>query len=96
MPFEQARMLIDQIDGGHARGNAMSSVTFDQVRRLVDMLSSAEKARLVSHLTAQLEQAAGVPLGERLRTLRAEIIASGAPLLDRDTLADEIAERRGE
>jgi hypothetical protein len=35
-------------------------------------------------------------LGERLRTLRAQIIRSGEPLLDWDQLEEELAERRGE
>ena len=34
-------------------------------------------------------------LGRRLRALRAEIIASGEPLLDQSGIAGEIAERRG-
>jgi hypothetical protein len=34
-------------------------------------------------------------LGRRLAALRAEIIASGAPLLDGGELEKEIAERRG-
>lgn len=34
-------------------------------------------------------------LGRRLAALRAEIVASGAPLLGDDELEEEIAERRG-
>lgn len=35
-------------------------------------------------------------LGRKLMAIRAEIIASGEPLLDWDGVAQEIAERRGE
>ncbi|MCY6489415.1 hypothetical protein [Leptolyngbya sp. GGD] len=35
------------------------------------------------------------PLGKRLRELRAEIVASGEPLLSREDLERELAERRG-
>lgn len=35
-------------------------------------------------------------LGRRLRQLRAQIVASGAPLLDWQELEYEVAERRGE
>jgi hypothetical protein len=35
------------------------------------------------------------PLGKKLRELRAEIVASGEPLLSREQLDREIAERRG-
>jgi hypothetical protein len=35
------------------------------------------------------------PLGKKLRELRAEIVASGEPLLSREQLDHEIAERRG-
>jgi hypothetical protein len=34
-------------------------------------------------------------LGERLRQLRAEIVASGEPLLTRDEVEQEIGSRRG-
>jgi hypothetical protein len=34
-------------------------------------------------------------LGERLRQLRAEIVASGEPLLTRDQVEQEIGSRRG-
>lgn len=39
---------------------------------------------------------ARTPLGSRLRSLRAAIIASGEPLLDLDGVRREVAERRGE
>lgn len=35
-------------------------------------------------------------LGERLRAIRAQIVASGAPLLDEAALQAELADRRGE
>ncbi len=35
------------------------------------------------------------PLGERLRQIRARIVASGKPLLDEDEIEKELASRRG-
>ncbi|MBW4598636.1 MAG: hypothetical protein KME29_03245 [Calothrix sp. FI2-JRJ7] len=35
------------------------------------------------------------PLGERLRQLRAEIVASGEPLLTQEEIEKEVASRRG-
>lgn len=78
------------------------TITLDQVQPLVDQLTPLEKARLIEHLTAQLTEGLTPPeppesqLGRQLRSLRAAIIASGAPLLDRQQLAAEVAERRGE
>ncbi|MEM8641990.1 MAG: hypothetical protein AAGG51_24730 [Cyanobacteria bacterium P01_G01_bin.54] len=37
---------------------------------------------------------AQTPLGQRLRGLRQKIVASGAPLLDREAIAAELAESR--
>ena len=55
------------------------------------------RRRLAQHLvdpaaTPRPEQS----LGERLRTIRAQIVASGAPLLDEAALQAERADRRGE
>jgi hypothetical protein len=80
----------------------MTGITLDQLKHLADMLSPADKARLIDHLAARLAketasaEAQESPLGRRLRSIRAEIVASGAPLLDRTSLAAEVAERRGE
>ena len=115
----------------------MTGMTLDQLKHLTDMLSPADKARLIDDLTARLATEiasteaqesplyhfglpmldCGLPcraspcdpalrrmrnvqqemvLGQRLRSIRAEIVASGAPLLDRTSLAAEVAERRGE
>jgi hypothetical protein len=80
----------------------MTSLTLDQLKHLADLLSPADKAQLIDHLAARLaKETAGAeapesPLGRRLRSIRAEIVASGAPLLDRTGLAAEVAERRGE
>jgi len=80
----------------------MTGMTLDQLKHLTDMLSPADKARLIDYLTARLAteiastEAQESPLGQRLRSIRAEIVASGAPLLDRTSLAAEVAERRGE
>jgi hypothetical protein len=40
-------------------------------------------------------QAESSPLGKKLRQLRAQIVASGIPLLNDEELDREIAERRG-
>jgi hypothetical protein len=78
------------------------TITLDQVQPLVDQLTPGEKARLIEHLTAQLTKEAILPeppesqLGRQLRSLRAAIVASGVPLLDRHQLAAEVTERRGE
>ena len=44
---------------------------------------------------AQTQSLPRSPLGQRLRELRAKIVASGLPLLNDDELDQEIAERRG-
>jgi len=80
----------------------MTGMTLDQLKHLTDMLSPADKARLIDDLIARLAteiastKAQESPLRQRLRSIRAEIVASGAPLLDRTSLAAEVAERRGE
>lgn len=35
------------------------------------------------------------PFGKKMAALRAEIVASGVPLLDLECIAKEVAERRG-
>lgn len=42
-----------------------------------------------------LTRAAKSQLGERLRSLRAKIVASGEPLLNQEEIEKEIASRRG-
>jgi len=59
--------------------------------------SPEERRRLAQHLvdpaaTPRPEQS----LGERLRAIRAQIVASGAPLLDEAARQAELADRRGE
>lgn len=45
--------------------------------------------------TLPTEQTKSSPLGKKLRELRAQIVASGEPLLSREELDLELAERRG-
>lgn len=80
----------------------MTSITFEQVQQLADRLSPTDKARLIDLLRAQLAEGststetAESRLGQQLRAIRADIVASGAPLLDRASLAAELAKRRSE
>ena len=47
------------------------------------------------HLMGRVASEPGTELGRRLAQLRAEMIASGLPLLDDHELEREIADRRG-
>lgn len=49
----------------------------------------------INALPKPIEKAEISPLGKKLRELRAQIVASGEPLLSREDLDREIAERRG-
>lgn len=49
----------------------------------------------INALPKPMEQSEISPLGKKLRELRAEIVASGIPLLNDEELDREIAERRG-
>jgi hypothetical protein len=44
----------------------------------------------------QDESVPRTPLGRRLWSLRRQVVLSGAPLLDWESLEKEVAERRGE
>lgn len=80
----------------------MTDHTLDHLKQMADRLSPADTVRLIEYLTTRLAtqtasaKAQESPLGQRLRSIRAEIVASGAPLFDRTSLAAEVAERRGE
>jgi hypothetical protein len=80
----------------------MTSTTLEQVQHLAAMLTPNDKARLRDYLESELAKAPPrttgktSELGQQLRSIRAEIVAGGAPLLDRTRLAEEVIERRGE
>ncbi|GAP96776.1 hypothetical protein [Leptolyngbya sp. NIES-2104] len=49
----------------------------------------------INTLPKPTEKAEISPLGKKLREIRAQIVASGEPLLSREELDRELAERRG-
>jgi predicted DNA-binding antitoxin AbrB/MazE fold protein len=57
-------------------------------------LDLADKTRVNVIIEGESARAR-TPLGARLRELREEIVASGAPTLDWDELSSEVAARRG-
>jgi hypothetical protein len=73
------------------------TVTVEELYQQAQQLSAEERRRLALLLVEPPASASSEPtLGERLRTIRARIVASGAPLFDEAGLAAEVAERRGE
>lgn len=73
------------------------TVTVEELYQQAQQLSAEERRHLASLIVELPASASREPsLGERLRTIRAHIVASGAPLLDEAGLAAEVAERRGE
>lgn len=73
------------------------TVTVEELYQQAQQLSAEERRRLALLLIEPPASGSSEPtLGERLRTIRARIVASGAPLLDEAGLAAEVAERRGE
>ncbi|RRR74140.1 MAG: hypothetical protein EI684_07685 [Candidatus Viridilinea halotolerans] len=73
------------------------SITVELLYQQAQQLTLEDRQRLVQLLVAAPPPAEAIaPLGVQLRALRAQIVASGEPLLDEDALAIEVAERRGE
>lgn len=73
------------------------SITVEELYQQAQHLSPEERQRLALLLVAPPSPTAPMsPLGERLRAIRAKVVASGEPLLDEAALEAEIAERRGE
>lgn len=73
------------------------TITVEELYQQAQQLSAEEHGRLALLLVAQPASASSDSLlAERLRVLRARIVACGEPLLDEVALAAEIAERRGE
>ena len=77
------------------------TMTVEEIYGEAQSLSQEDRVRLVRLLLlapqADTDTLPAIsPLGERLLQARERIVASGVPLLDREALATEIAERRGE
>lgn len=71
-------------------------LTVEELYQQAQQLSPEQRRGLVRFLVAVPESATPeARLGERLRAIRAKIVASGEPLLDEAALEAEIAERRG-
>jgi hypothetical protein len=64
----------------------------ERVMEFLDFLEFSRKAKVGQFLP---QENAVSPLGKRLREIRAEIIASGEPLLTAEQADREKAERRG-
>jgi Protein of unknown function (DUF2281) len=62
-------------------------------QEVIDFVEFLESKQSV--LKAENQSQPRSSLGDRLRTIRAEIVASGAPLLNWEGLEQEKAERRG-
>jgi len=74
-------------------------MTIEELYQQAQLLSSEERRRLALLLFAPtaLQTIDTEPaLGERLKAIRARIVADESPLLDALELEAEIAERRGE
>jgi hypothetical protein len=73
------------------------TVTVEELYQQAQQLS-AEERRCLALLLVELPASVSPEptLGERLRTIRARIVASGAPLLNEAGLAGEVTERRGQ
>lgn len=73
------------------------TITVEALYEQALQLSQEERRRLVLLLARETPPERSIsPLGQRLRAARAQIIANGLTLLDRDALEAEIADRRGE
>ncbi|NJK28299.1 MAG: hypothetical protein HC925_07200 [Coleofasciculaceae cyanobacterium SM2_3_26] len=69
---------------------SLSSEQQQAVLRFMDLLDTH-----AIRATDPAFQPARTPLGQKLRDIRAQIIASGAPLLTAEEVEREVAERRG-
>jgi hypothetical protein len=76
-----------------ARGEAMT-ITVEELYEQAKILTPVERRRLAELLVQPITH--HTSLAERLRAARAQIVASGEPLLDWPELEREILERRGE
>jgi predicted DNA-binding antitoxin AbrB/MazE fold protein len=73
---------------------AVDAVYEDGVFKPNGAVTLRDKTR-VRLLIEEAGEPARTPLGRRLRELRAQIVASGAPLLDWDEISEEVTSRRG-
>jgi hypothetical protein len=72
-------------------------MTVEELYEQAQRLSPEERQRLALLLVSPPIPVTQEPtLGERLRAIRARIVASGEPLLDETALSGETADRRGE
>lgn len=72
---------------------SVGAVYENGVLRLDRPVNLADKTRV--HVTIESEPPARTALGQRLREIRSEIVASGVPALGWDEIEDEVAARRG-
>ena len=73
---------------------SVNAVYENGVLKLEHPVELPEKARV--HVIIESEgHPSRTALGGRLRELRSEILAQGAPVLDWDQIAEEVATRRG-
>jgi predicted DNA-binding antitoxin AbrB/MazE fold protein len=75
-------------------GISVDAVYENGVLKLDHPVELPERAK-VHVIIEDVAQAARTALGERLRALRSQIVASGEPLLDWEQIADEVAAGRG-
>jgi hypothetical protein len=71
------------------------SLPKDKQQEVIDFVEFLELKKTTT-TGQQAEPETKLPLGDRLRLLREEIVASGEPLLDWEGIEHEKAERRGE
>ena len=67
----------------------------EEQEKVIEFVDFLEFSRHVKERQLLPKDTAVSPLGNRLREIRAEIIASGEPLLTPEQADDEKAERRG-
>lgn len=72
---------------------SVDAVYEDGVLKLDRPVNLVDKTRV--HVIIESEAPARTALGQRLRDLRSQIVASGALPLGWDEIADEVAARRG-
>ncbi len=72
---------------------AVEAIYENGVLKLKSPVALPEKTRV--HVTIESEEEARTPLGKKLLALRAQVIGSGAAILDWEGISDEVASRRG-
>ena len=72
---------------------AVEAIYEDGVLKLKTPVDLPDRTQV--HVTIEPAEVPRTPLGEKLRDLRGQIIASGAPTLDWVEITEEVASRRG-